>query len=91
MQSIDFRHVNLVDDDAVEALGDFDLIVCRNVLIYFATRARVGSCDRLAARSGSAAPCWSECRESLLRFGSSLELRGARRRASSTDAQRADA
>ena len=30
-----FRNVNLLDDAALENLGAFDLIACRNILIYF--------------------------------------------------------
>ncbi|AKT36210.1 CheR family methyltransferase [Chondromyces crocatus] len=32
---IDFRRVNLIDGLAVQALGSFDAIICRNALIYF--------------------------------------------------------
>jgi len=35
-----FRQVNLIDSDAVAALGAVDLIFCRNVLIYMSARAR---------------------------------------------------
>lgn len=32
---IDWRRINLLDEAAVQALGRFDAIICRNVLIYF--------------------------------------------------------
>src|SRR5690606_11121476 len=32
---VEFRRVNLVRDAEVRALGTFDAILCRNVLIYF--------------------------------------------------------
>ncbi|HFE45885.1 MAG TPA: protein-glutamate O-methyltransferase CheR [Nannocystis exedens] len=35
-----FRQVNLIDNDAVAALGAVDLIFCRNVLIYMSPGAR---------------------------------------------------
>lgn len=34
-QHVKWRHVNLVDAEKVRALGEFDVILCRNVLIYF--------------------------------------------------------
>jgi len=33
--AIDWRRLNLLDQDAVAAMGMFDIILCRNVLIYF--------------------------------------------------------
>jgi chemotaxis protein methyltransferase CheR len=36
VEHVDWRNVNLVDTQAVAALGLFDAIICRNVLIYFA-------------------------------------------------------
>lgn len=35
VSSVDFRRVNLLDKDAIQALGRFDIVFCRNVLIYF--------------------------------------------------------
>jgi len=35
VQSVDFRCINLLDKEAITKLGSFDLIVCRNALIYF--------------------------------------------------------
>ncbi|MEP2828790.1 protein-glutamate O-methyltransferase [Parvibaculum sp.] len=42
-QMIDFRNYNLLDDPYTSGMGSFDVIFCRNVLIYFdeATRKRV--------------------------------------------------
>ena len=37
-QKIDFRTMNLLDDFSV--LGTFDIIFCRNVLIYFDERTK---------------------------------------------------
>jgi len=72
LQSIDFRQVNLVEADAVEALGSFDLIVCRNVLIYF-DDARVNSVvDRITARIRPDGALLIGVSESLMRFGTSL-------------------
>ncbi len=33
--AVDWRQINLLDESTVAALGRFDAIVCRNVLIYF--------------------------------------------------------
>lgn len=37
---IDFKQVNLIDRHQLEFLGPFDVIFCRNVLIYFDDRSR---------------------------------------------------
>ena len=72
LKSIDFRQVNLVDAAAVEALGSFDLVVCRNVLIYF-DEARVHSVvSQLAARIRPEGALLIGVSESLMRFGTSL-------------------
>jgi chemotaxis protein methyltransferase CheR len=34
-EAIDWRHLNLIDASAIEQLGLFDAVICRNVLIYF--------------------------------------------------------
>ncbi len=70
--SIDYRQVNLLDEQAIAALGSFDLILCRNVLIYFAdpTVLRViGALTRSLAPEGRLLIGASE---SLLRFGTVL-------------------
>jgi chemotaxis protein methyltransferase CheR len=43
---IDFRPVNLLDD--ITALGTFDVILCRNVLIYFDLPTKTGVLDRMS-------------------------------------------
>ena len=72
LRAIDFRRVNLVDEAQVAALGSFDLIVCRNVLIYFRDdRAR----QVVAALHGALRPSgWLlvGVSESLMRFGTQL-------------------
>jgi chemotaxis protein methyltransferase CheR len=70
--AIHWQRLNLVDRDAVAAMGPFDVIFCRNVLIYFddeTTRRVVGSLtDRLVP--GGA--LFVSVSESLMRFGASL-------------------
>ncbi|MRG91802.1 CheR family methyltransferase [Polyangium spumosum] len=70
--AVDFRRVNLLDADAVEKLGLFDVIVCRNVLIYFqdATARRViDTLTRVLVPSGILLVGVSE---SLFRLGTAL-------------------
>jgi len=70
---IDWRRVNLTDGAAVAALGTFDAIVCRNVLIYFSddtVRRVVGS---LGSSLRGRGPLLVGASESLLRFGTLLE------------------
>jgi chemotaxis protein methyltransferase CheR len=72
LHSISFRQLNLLDRAAVEALGVFDLILCRNVLIYFrdSTAARVvGS---LADQLRPQGVLLVGISESLLRFDTQL-------------------
>ena len=70
--AVDFRRVNLVDQQAVAALGTFDVILCRNVLIYFddATARRVVEILSSALVAGGVLIVGVA--ESLLRFGTSL-------------------
>lgn len=70
--AVDFRAVNLVDDGAVAALGEFDLVLCRNVLIYFddATVREVAS--RIAGTLAPGGRLLVGASESLLRFGTML-------------------
>lgn len=70
--SISWRQVNLVDAAAVAALGLFDAVLCRNVLIYFRDDTIRSVVERL---SGALAPdgvLLVGVAESLLRFGTTL-------------------
>jgi chemotaxis protein methyltransferase CheR len=71
-RAIQWRRVNLVEREAGAALGLFDAVICRNVLIYFndATVRRV-----LAGLTAALEPDGTllvGVSESLLRFGTSL-------------------
>lgn len=71
-EAIEWRRVNLVDAAAIAALGQFDVVLCRNVLIYFddVTTRRV-----IQHLSDSLVPggvLMVGVSESLLRFGTSL-------------------
>ncbi|MDB5214027.1 MAG: chemotaxis protein CheR [Myxococcaceae bacterium] len=72
IDGIDYRQLNLLDDAAVAALGTFDLVLCRNVLIYFAdatVKRVVGTLSR-ALRDDARLIIGAS--ESLLRFGTML-------------------
>lgn len=71
-ERIDWRRLNLLDAPAVAALGTFDAILCRNVLIYFRdeTIRRVVGTLTGALRVGGR--LFVGASESLLRFGTSL-------------------
>jgi chemotaxis protein methyltransferase CheR len=78
--AVEWRRLNLVDAEAIAALGTFDAILCRNVLIYFqdeTARRVVEALTRALLPGGSLLVGTSE---SLLRFGTALvceERRGA--------------
>lgn len=71
-RSIDWCRINLVDRDAVATLGAFDVILCRNVLIYFddPTARRVTEGLASVLRPGGA--LFVGVSESLLRLGTKL-------------------
>lgn len=72
VSAIQWKRVNLLDENAIAALGLFDAIICRNVLIYFSdeTTRRVIANLTEALRPGS--PLLLGVSESLLRLGTSL-------------------
>jgi chemotaxis protein methyltransferase CheR len=71
-EAISWRRVNLIDDAAVSALGTFDVVLCRNVLIYFNDETTRSVIDRLTARLQPGGVLLVGVSESLLRFGGPL-------------------
>jgi chemotaxis protein methyltransferase CheR len=69
---IDYRQLNLLDDGAVAALGTFDLVLCRNVLIYFADATVMRVVGSLTRALGEQGRLIIGASESLLRFGTML-------------------
>jgi chemotaxis protein methyltransferase CheR len=71
-RSIRWCRVNLLDERAVRELGPFDVVVCRNVLIYFSdcTVCRVAEHLGRALRPGGILLLGAS--ESLLRFGTAF-------------------
>lgn len=72
VERIVWRRLNLLDDAAVASLGTFDVILCRNVLIYFAEATGRRVVDNLARRLGPGGALFVGVSESLLRFGTGL-------------------
>jgi len=78
-RAVEFRTLNLLDDPAIATLGKFDVILCRNVLIYFSDELVVRIVDKLARALQPGGVIAVGVSESLLRFGTSLrcEERGS--------------
>lgn len=70
--AISFRTLNLLHEASFAELGSFDLILCRNVLIYFRDSLITRMVDRLAGALAPDGVIAVGISESLLRFGSSL-------------------
>jgi len=71
-ESIRWERVNLVDRATVAALGAFDVILCRNVLIYFTDDTAARVVDTLGGALRPGGLLLVGVSESLLRFGTSL-------------------
>jgi chemotaxis protein methyltransferase CheR len=70
--AIAWRRVNLMDAGAVGALGTFDVIICRNVLIYFSEASVRQVAETLATSLRDGGRLLVGASESLLRFGTLL-------------------
>lgn len=70
---VEWARVNLVDPEEVRALGSFDVVLCRNVMIYFsdATVVRVAQSLADVIRPGGVLVVGTA--ESLLRFGTAFQ------------------
>jgi chemotaxis protein methyltransferase CheR len=66
---VTWRRVNLVDPDAVATVGRFDVILCRNVLIYFADDTVTQVARNLGEALDPQGWLLVGSSESLLRFG----------------------
>ncbi|MBA3458008.1 MAG: protein-glutamate O-methyltransferase CheR [Deltaproteobacteria bacterium] len=71
-EAIRFRTLNLFDEAAVEQLGRFDVILCRNVLIYFRDQSVTKAVARLTKSLAPSGILAVGVAESLLRFGTAL-------------------
>ena len=70
--AIEWRRANLVDAAAVAALGRFDAILARNVLIYFADQTVQRVVDSLSSALAPFGLLLVGASESLLRYGTQL-------------------
>jgi len=68
-----FSRVNLVRPDEVRALGTFDAILCRNVLIYFGHDTVHRVLELLRERLRPGGTLWVGVSESLLRWAPALK------------------
>jgi chemotaxis protein methyltransferase CheR len=70
--AVRFHTLNLCDSHAIGVLGRFDVILCRNVLIYFRDDRVTWVIDQLASALAPDGLVAVGISESLLRFGTSL-------------------
>ncbi len=70
--AVRFCIVNLLDDAAIAQLGSFDVILCRNVLIYFRDDTVIRVLERLGRALEPSGVIAVGVAESLLRLGTAL-------------------
>lgn len=70
--SIVWQQMNLLDDQGIASLGSFDVILCRNVLIYFRDQVVTQVVHRLQERLRPGGALVVGVSESLMRFSTSL-------------------
>jgi chemotaxis protein methyltransferase CheR len=71
-EAVRWRRVNLVDPKQVGALGQFDVILCRNVMIYFSDETARRVVESLTDALTPGGHLLVGTSESLLRFGTQL-------------------
>ncbi|TKD06375.1 CheR family methyltransferase [Polyangium fumosum] len=71
-KAVDFRRINLLDGDSIGKIGFFDVIVCRNVLIYFQDSTARRVIDMLTGALFPSGALLVGVSESLLRLGTAL-------------------
>jgi chemotaxis protein methyltransferase CheR len=69
---VQWRRLNLLDAESVRALATFDLILCRNLLIYFRDEVARKVVDGLARQLAPSGALLVGVSESLMRFGTIL-------------------
>jgi chemotaxis protein methyltransferase CheR len=72
IDAVSWRRINLIDEAAVGALGKFDVILCRNVLIYFSDATITQVVDRLGRALAPNGVLFVGVTESLYRIGTQL-------------------
>ncbi|WP_437727509.1 CheR family methyltransferase [Sorangium sp. So ce861] len=71
-EAIDWRRINLLEASDVASLGQFDVIVCRNVLIYFHDNTARWVVANLSGALAADGALLVGISESLLRLGTAL-------------------
>ncbi|WP_437562069.1 CheR family methyltransferase [Sorangium sp. So ce542] len=71
-EAIDWRRINLLEASDVTSLGRFDVIVCRNVLIYFHDNTARWVVANLSGALAAGGALLVGISESLLRLGTAL-------------------
>jgi len=71
--AIRWHKLNLIDQDAVRGMGEFDVILCRNILIYFRDETVRRVVSQLAGRLKANGVLLVGVSESLMRFGTELK------------------
>jgi chemotaxis protein methyltransferase CheR len=71
-RAVDFRRVNLIDGAVVRGLGLFDVVICRNVLIYFRDETIAKVIGELCHAMRPDGALVVGVSESLVRFGPQL-------------------
>ena len=72
IDAIQWRRINLTEQQAVGGLGRFDIVLCRNVLIYFADETILQVLRGLGSVLQPGGALFVGISESLLRFGTLL-------------------
>ncbi|MET0594527.1 MAG: CheR family methyltransferase [Polyangiaceae bacterium] len=70
--AVKFQRLNLLDPDAVAMLPSFDVILCRNVLIYFRDATVARAVETLSKKLRPGGALFVGISESLLRFETTL-------------------
>jgi chemotaxis protein methyltransferase CheR len=73
VKAIDWRRINLCQPAEVQALGTMDVVLCRNVLIYFRDETVIRVLDVLAQALKPQGALFVGVSESLMRFGTQFE------------------
>jgi chemotaxis protein methyltransferase CheR len=72
LRAIEWRRVNLTVAHEITCMGQFDVILCRNVLIYFSDETVARIVNSLTTRLRPGGALFVSVSESLMRFGTSL-------------------
>jgi chemotaxis protein methyltransferase CheR len=73
IDAITWRKVSIVDDAGLRQLGMFDVIVCRNVFIYFSDLTILRVVQQMASMLRPNGRLLVGAAESLMRFGTTIE------------------